>query len=82
MLIAKILADQLQQFIQNQNAQPQKDQNAAIQAFAQEQENLIYQAVKNLQITIPPGVIIVAGPSGAMTNATPIVLSLETCEFS
>lgn len=79
MLSPGVFAQKLLSIIHKSNNKPVSNVEQAIQDYCINQENLIYETIKNIQITIPPGLVIVAGPAGAMTNPEPIVISLVDC---
>lgn len=68
-------AAELKQFILQVNQMSQEDAEKAIEAHCRKQEELIYNAIKSLTITIPPSAIMVAGSAAAQTNPAPIVLT-------
>ena len=74
MLIAGELSNSMRDFVMNVNKIPQEDAEKAINAYCNNLENIIYDAIKSLTITIPPGAIQVQGSSVAQTNLAPIVL--------
>lgn len=82
MLLPGVFANKLYDIIQKSNAEPVSDVNQAIFDYCKQQEELIYNTIKNLQIIIPQGIIVVAGPAGGMTNPLPIVINLNDCLIS
>lgn len=58
---------------------PVSDQAQAIKAYADMMESSIYEAIKEITIVIPPGMIQVVGSAAAQTNAIPITLNNLTC---
>jgi len=55
MLTAGVVKTAIVAFLNNSNSSTQENKDAAIENFAQELENIIYNAIKNAQLTIPPG---------------------------
>lgn len=74
-LVQGQLAKSMKAFIKTLNNKTQEDADVAITLYCNEMEKDIYAAIKSITITIPSGMIQVAGPSGAMTNPAPIVLN-------
>lgn len=74
-LVAKQLSNELKVFITQVNKMKQTDKDKAIDAYCNKLESAIYTAIKSLTITIPPGMIIVAGSPTTQTNPAPIVLT-------
>ncbi len=78
MLVKGALSADIQKFVTELNKKEQKDLNIVIKKFSDNMEDNIYKAIKKLQITIPPGTIIVLGGNGGgpvtCTNAAPIVI--------
>jgi len=78
-LVAQQLATTMKAFIVQVNAKEQTDVDAAIMAFCNELENVIYAAIKSQTITIPPGAIIATGANGGgpivCTNANPVIIN-------
>lgn len=75
MLIQRAFANKLKAFILKVNKTKQEDIDKAIDAFCKEQEEDVYEAIRSLTITIPPGSIIVATSTGPATNPAPIILN-------
>lgn len=75
MLIKKKLSDALKEFILTLNDVEQEDRDEAIQSFCDTQELVVYDAIRSLTITIPPGTINIVTNTGSGTNVGPIVLS-------
>lgn len=59
-------------FIKNQSESPQEDQNKAIDDFATKLAQVITEAIKSADLTIPPGMIQVVGSPSAQANVNPI----------
>lgn len=82
MLITNKLSSELYNFIKtsNNNKVPEEKIEESIRNFCNEQEKIIYDAIKSATITIPPGSLIVVGANGggpvSCTNAQPIILNL------
>jgi hypothetical protein len=75
MLVSGKLSKEMKAFIKMANKMTQKDANKAIDEFCNNHEKNIYDAIKSIKITIPPGLIIVSGSPATQTNAAPIVLT-------
>jgi len=74
MLTAGVVKTAIVAFLNSSNSSTQESKDAAIENFAQELENIIYNAIKNAQLTIPPGLVVVSGSPTTQTNAAPIVV--------
>ena len=74
MLTAGVVKTAIVAFLNSSNSSTQESKDAAIENFAQELENIIYNAIKNAQLTIPPGLVAVSGSPTTQTNAAPIVV--------
>jgi hypothetical protein len=74
MLIKGVISSSLISFLQGIKTVPQSDADAAIQQYAEELESLIYQAIKNADIIIPQGAVVIATSTGPAINPAPIVL--------
>jgi hypothetical protein len=68
------ISKQMKAFMKKVNRLPVKDQDVAIQEYCDNFEKLIYTAIGDITITIPPGAIKVVG-TGSATNPLPIVLT-------
>lgn len=77
-LIAGNLKNQLKIFIQNSNQTKQTDLDQSIDDFCGKIETLVYEAIKSVTITIPSGLVAVAGTATAQVNPFPIIISAET----
>ncbi|NIG54744.1 hypothetical protein [Chitinophaga sp. Cy-1792] len=73
-LIPKKFSESLKAQIQSANNQKQEDASAAITAHCEYLESAVYNAMRSITITIPPGAIIVQTAMGPAANVTPIVL--------
>ena len=74
-LTAKVLADDMKAFITQVNQMPVEDAATAIDKYCQKLEDVVYNAIKSLEITIPSGAIIVVGSQTTQTNPQPIILT-------
>lgn len=74
-LVARKLSGKMKDFMKRVNKMKQQDAAKAIDAFCDEHESDIYVAIRSITITIPTGLINVAGSSSAQTNVAPIVLN-------
>lgn len=61
-------------FSKEVNASPSKDQDDNIAKYAQKIEDAIYDSIKDITITIPPGMVITTCSVGGGSNPAPIVL--------
>ncbi|SHL14887.1 hypothetical protein SAMN05444266_102214 [Chitinophaga jiangningensis] len=73
-LIPKKFSESLKAKMQQTNNQKQDSPSAAINAYCEQLESDVYNAVRSITITIPPGAIIVQTAMGPAANVTPIVL--------
>lgn len=76
MLVKGLIAQELKIFMDQQRATPQEDPDAAIKAFCDKMEEMMFKVVKSMTITITPGQIAVIAPppSGVGSNPSPIVI--------
>jgi hypothetical protein len=74
-LVAKVLANDMKAFITQVNAMPVQDAATAIDKYCQKLEEVVYNAIKSLEITIPSGGIVVVGSQTTQTNPQPIILT-------
>lgn len=73
-LIAGALEKDMKKFLNEVNSMVQEDKDKAINAYAKKHEQMIYDAIRSIDIFIPIGAIKVQGSSAAQTNIAPIVL--------
>jgi len=80
MLVKGELSAEIFNFIIELNRKEQKDVKLAIQQFSDSLEDKMYTAIKKIEITIPPGTIIVTGGNSggpvSCSNIAPIVLNI------
>ena len=69
--IKKILID----FMNSVKDIEQTDIDKSIEAEAENSEEAMYQAIRSLTITIPPGSIVVETTTGPALNLSPIILN-------
>lgn len=62
-------------FLESANSSKKSDTKKAVEAYAEEMESIIYEAIKDITITIPSGMVIVSGSAVTQTNLAPIVLT-------
>lgn len=62
-------------FIKSVNKMKQTDADKAIDIYCAHHETEIYDAIRSITITIPPGSIIVSGSPSTQTNLIPIILT-------
>lgn len=74
MLIENGLKDELKKFINESQKLPVEDQSAAIDKYCSNFERVVYEAIKSITITIPPGFIRVEGSPSFQTNIDEIIL--------
>ena len=76
MLIKGVIASQLYEYMKVENANESQNPDASMRRFCEKMEELIYRAIKNATITIPPATINVVAPppTGVGTNPAPVVL--------
>ncbi|WP_291911012.1 hypothetical protein [Chitinophaga sp. CB10] len=69
------MSDSLKARMLEANNKKQEDANAAVTAYCEHLEAEVYNALRSITITIPPGAIIVQTAMGPAANVTPIVLN-------
>lgn len=78
-LVATTLAVSMKEFILSINTKEQADMDAAITAFCNKLEEVIYTAIKSQTITILPGAVITTGGNSGgpvvCTNVTPVIIN-------
>lgn len=74
-LQAGSLANEMKSFIKQVNKMKQEDANKAIDTYCTKLEKVVYDAIKSITITIPPGAIQVQGSPSAQTNIATIVIN-------
>lgn len=74
-LVAGVFAKSMKDFLNEQNGKVQEDKDKAIEAYANNLEKTIYDAIRNIEIVIPTGMIQVQGSPSAQSNIAPIVLN-------
>jgi hypothetical protein len=72
MLIKGEISKQVFDFIKSNTEEINEDPEKAMSNFANMIENVIYDAIKNADIIVQPGILNIATPAGAGSNATPI----------
>ncbi len=75
MLVPGVLAKEMKAFVTKANGMTQEDADKAIEAYCSALEKAVYNAIRNLTLTIPSGMVIVATPTGPAANPAPIVLT-------
>lgn len=75
MLLKDKLRKDLREFIISANNVEQDNVEEAIDRYAAKMEQVIYDAIKSLTVTIPAGAIQVQGTATNQTNTTEIVLN-------
>lgn len=74
-LVPGTIKEPLKLFLKTQNAAKVSDPEAAMDAFCQKIEDLVFQAIKSQTITIPTGLVAVVGSPTAQANPAPIVIT-------
>jgi hypothetical protein len=72
------LSQTMQDFVTEVNKMPVDDQAKAIKAYCDKLEASVYEAIKEITIVIPSGVIQVQGSPSAQTNITPITIDAKS----
>ncbi len=68
------LAKNIRDFLDGVKEKEQYERDDAIERYCKNMEDVIYEAIKNLEIHIPPGTITVVGSASAQKNVVEIVL--------
>lgn len=75
MLTEGLISTPVEKFIKKMNKTKQLNPNTSVKEFSKELEKIIFNAIKQATITLPPGTVIVAGSATTQTNAQPITAS-------
>lgn len=73
-LVPGQLATSMKGFVQAANKMKQEDANAAIEKYCQQLETVIYNAIRSMTITIPPGSIVTVGGPTTQANVNPVII--------
>lgn len=73
-LVPGQLATSMKSFIQAANQMKQEDANVAIEKYCQHLERIVYDAIRSITITIPPGSIVTVGGPTTQANANPVII--------
>lgn len=73
-LIKGLVSQPLKVYLKTANEVEQQDPEKAINAFCEKIEEIIFNAIKNANLTVPPGLVNVTGTNGPASNITPIIV--------